>query len=100
MTRQPVGTLVRTWRERRHRSQLDVAVAADVSSRHLSFIETGRATPSRLMIARICEELDVPLRERNEVYLSAGYAPVHPDPPAVGRGAPGGAAAAGRSGGV
>ncbi|RCS63080.1 helix-turn-helix domain-containing protein [Microbacterium sp. JB110] len=81
MTRQPVGTLVRTWRERRHRSQLDVAVAADVSSRHLSFIETGRATPSRLMIARICEELDVPLRERNEVYLSAGYAPVHPERP-------------------
>ncbi|MEK8228606.1 helix-turn-helix transcriptional regulator [Oerskovia sp. M15] len=56
---EPVGEQVRRWRERRHRSQLDVSIAADLSARHLSFIETGRATPSRSMIARICEELEV-----------------------------------------
>jgi transcriptional regulator with XRE-family HTH domain len=77
-TRQePVGELIRRWRERRHRSQLDVSIAAALSARHLSFIETGRATPSRGMIERICEELDVPLRERNTLYLAAGFAPVH-----------------------
>jgi transcriptional regulator with XRE-family HTH domain len=74
---EPVGELVRRWRERRRRSQLDVSIAADLSARHLSFIETGRATPSRSMIARICEELEVPLRERNTLYLAAGFAPVH-----------------------
>lgn len=72
-----VGDLLRTWRQRRRRSQLDLAGAADVSTRHLSFIETGRSTPSRDMIQRLCDELDVPLRERNEVYLAAGFAPVH-----------------------
>jgi transcriptional regulator with XRE-family HTH domain len=74
---EPVGEQVRRWRERRRRSQLDVSIAADLSTRHLSFIETGRATPSRSMIARICEELEVPLRERNVLYLAAGFAPVH-----------------------
>jgi transcriptional regulator with XRE-family HTH domain len=74
---EPVGDLVRQWRERRRRSQLDVAVAADLSARHLSFIETGRARPSRAMIERICEELEVPLRDRNALYLAAGFAPVH-----------------------
>lgn len=77
VTQVPVGRLVRQWREQRRRSQLDVSVAADLSARHLSFIETGRATPSRSMIERLCEELDVPLRERNTLYLAAGYAPVH-----------------------
>ncbi|HEX6499700.1 MAG TPA: helix-turn-helix transcriptional regulator [Micromonosporaceae bacterium] len=76
---EPVGVLVRRWRERRGRSQLDVSLSADLSARHLSFIETGRATPSRRMIERLCDELDVPLRERNVLYLAAGYAPVHPE---------------------
>lgn len=78
---EPVGLLMRRWRERRHRSQLDVALAANLSTRHLSYIETGRATPSRTMIGRLCDELDVPLRERNAFYLAAGFAPVHPERP-------------------
>ena len=77
----PVGQLVRQWRERRRRSQLDVSIAADLSSRHLSFIETGRSKPSREMLERICDELDVPLRDRNRIFLTAGYAPVHPERP-------------------
>ncbi len=76
-----VGMLVKRWRERRRRSQLDVSLAADLSTRHLSYIETGRSTPSRAMIERICDELDVPLRERNRFYLAAGFAPVHPERP-------------------
>ncbi|HEX6150685.1 helix-turn-helix transcriptional regulator [Nocardioides sp.] len=76
-----VGMLVKRWRERRRRSQLDVSLAADLSARHLSYIETGRSNPSREMIERICEELDVPLRERNRLYLAAGFAPVHPERP-------------------
>ncbi|MER6346904.1 helix-turn-helix domain-containing protein [Streptomyces sp. NPDC001595] len=80
-TTEPVGTLVRRWRERRRRSQLDVSLAAELSTRHLSCIETGRAHPSRDMIRRLCDELDVPLRERNALYLAAGFAPVHPERP-------------------
>lgn len=76
-TSEPVGALLRRWRERRRRSQLDVSLAAELSTRHLSCIETGRANPSRDMIRRLCDELDVPLRERNAVYLAAGFAPVH-----------------------
>jgi transcriptional regulator with XRE-family HTH domain len=76
-----VGMLVKRWRERRRRSQLDVSLGADLSARHLSYIETGRSNPSRHMIERICEELDVPLRERNRFYLAAGFAPVHPERP-------------------
>ncbi|MFG2804826.1 helix-turn-helix domain-containing protein [Streptomyces massasporeus] len=76
-TTEPVGVLVRRWRERRRRSQLDVSLAAELSTRHLSCIETGRANPSRDMIRRLCDELDVPLRERNALYLAAGFAPVH-----------------------
>lgn len=76
-TTEGVGPLVRQWRERRRRSQLDVSLAAEVSTRHLSFIETGRANPSRAMIERLCDELDVPLRERNAFYLAAGLAPAH-----------------------
>ncbi len=76
-----VGQLVRRWRLRRRRSQLDVSLAAEVSTRHLSFIETGRAVPSRAMIERLCDELDVPLRERNAFYLAAGLAPVHRERP-------------------
>jgi transcriptional regulator with XRE-family HTH domain len=74
---EPVGALVREWRLRRRRSQLDLSIAADVSTRHLSWIETGRANPSPTMIERLCDELDVPLRERNKVHLAAGYAPRH-----------------------
>jgi transcriptional regulator with XRE-family HTH domain len=76
-----VGTLVRRWRERRRRSQLDVAIAADLSARHLSFIETGRSTPSRAMIERLCDELEVPLRERNSLHLAAGFAPPYRERP-------------------
>ena len=80
-SREPVGTLVRQWRERRHRSQLDLALAAGVSARHLSFIETGRANPSRDMIERLCDELEVPLRERNRLHLRAGFAPMYAERP-------------------
>ncbi|MEP9382233.1 helix-turn-helix transcriptional regulator [Nocardioides sp. KR10-350] len=82
-----VGALVRRWRERRRRSQLDLSLAADVSTRHLSYIETGRSLPSRSMIERLCDELDVPLRERNALYLAAGYAPVHRERPLTDLGA-------------
>jgi transcriptional regulator with XRE-family HTH domain len=78
-TEESVGMLVKRWRERRRRSQLDVSLAADLSTRHLSYIETGRSRPSREMIERICEELEVPLRERNRLHLAAGFAPAHPE---------------------
>jgi transcriptional regulator with XRE-family HTH domain len=70
-----VGELLREWRTRRHRSQLDVAVDAGVSSRHLSFVETGRARPSPELVLAVAAQLDVPLRERNTLLLAAGYAP-------------------------
>ncbi|HWD02402.1 MAG TPA: helix-turn-helix transcriptional regulator [Amycolatopsis sp.] len=73
--RRAVGELLREWRDRRRISQLDLAIAADVSTRHLSFVETGRAQPSREMVLRLGEHLDVPLRERNRLLLAAGYAP-------------------------
>ena len=71
------GTMLRDWRCRRRLSQLDLALAADVSARHLSFIETGRARPSADMVARLADHLDVPLRDRNQLLLAAGYAPVY-----------------------
>lgn len=80
-TEMSVGELVRRWRDRRGRSQLDVSIAADLSTRHLSFIETGRSRPSREMIERLCDELDVPLRERNTLHLAAGFAPPYPERP-------------------
>ena len=70
------GAMLRRWRQRRRLSQLDLSVAADVSTRHLSFVETGRATPSREMVLHLADHLDVPLRERNALLLAAGYAPV------------------------
>ena len=73
------GNLVRVWRERRHLSQLALACEAEISQRHLSFIERGRATPSRDMVLRLAEHLQVPLRDRNALLLSAGYAPVYPE---------------------
>ncbi|MFE5207379.1 helix-turn-helix domain-containing protein [Streptomyces sp. NPDC056600] len=84
---EPVGVLLRRWRERRRRSQMDVSLAAELSTRHLSCLETGRANPSREMIRRLCDELDVPLRERNAFYLAAGFAPVHPERPLADLGA-------------
>jgi len=72
-----VGPLLRDWRERRRRSQLDLALDAGVSTRHLSFIETGRARPSREMVLQLAEQLEVPLRARNVLLLSAGYAPAY-----------------------
>lgn len=73
----PVGGLLRTWRERRRLSQLELAGAADISARHVSFLETGRSVPSRAMLLRLAERLDIPLRERNTLLLSAGYAPMY-----------------------
>jgi transcriptional regulator with XRE-family HTH domain len=78
MTR-PIGDLLREWRERRRLSQLALALDAEVSTRHLSFLETGRARPSREMILRLTERLEVPLRERNTMLLAAGFAPAYPE---------------------
>jgi transcriptional regulator with XRE-family HTH domain len=72
-----VGDLLRGWRHRRRLSQLDLAIEAEVSARHLSFVETGRATPSRELLLHLAEHLEVPLRERNGLLLAAGYAPVY-----------------------
>lgn len=72
-----VGELLRQWRGSCGMSQLDLALAAGVSSRHVSFIETGRAVPSRVMVLRLAETLDVPLRERNALLAAAGFAPVY-----------------------
>jgi transcriptional regulator with XRE-family HTH domain len=71
------GELLREWRDRRRLSQMDLALDAGVSTRHLSFVETGRAAPSREMVLRLAEHLEVPLRERNHLLLAAGYAPVY-----------------------
>src|SRR5687768_10757402 len=72
----PVGTLLRDWRQLRRLSQLDLALHADVSARHISFLETGRAQPSREMLLHLAEQLEVPLRERNALLISAGLAPL------------------------
>jgi transcriptional regulator with XRE-family HTH domain len=77
----PVGDLLREWRQRRRLSQLELACDAEVSTRHLSFVETGRSTPSREMILHLAEQLEVPLRERNALLMAAGYAPVFPERP-------------------
>lgn len=76
-----VGELLRDWRQRRRRSQLDLAVGAEVSARHLSFVETGRSKPSRELVLHLAEHLDVPLRERNTLLLAAGYAPTYRETP-------------------
>jgi transcriptional regulator with XRE-family HTH domain len=73
-----VGGHLRQWRQRRHLSQLDLAVDAEISARHLSFVETGRATPSREMVLKLAERLAVPLRERNVLLVAAGFAPAFP----------------------
>ena len=71
------GPMLREWRRRRRLTQLDLGLAADVSARHLSFLETGRARPSRDMVLHLSEELDVPLRGRNELMIAAGFAPAY-----------------------
>jgi transcriptional regulator with XRE-family HTH domain len=76
-----VGPLLRGWRQRRRLSQLDVSARAAISTRHLSFLETGRAKPSREMVLHLAEELDVPLRERNTLLVAAGYAPIYQETP-------------------
>ncbi|MFB7598600.1 helix-turn-helix domain-containing protein [Streptomyces sp. NPDC056160] len=76
-----VGPLLRAWRERRRISQLELALRADSSARHISFVETGRSRPSEEMVLRLAEHLDVPVRERNALLLAAGYAPHYPETP-------------------
>ena len=76
-----VGTLLRQWRSHRRRSQMDLALDAGVSTRHLSFIETGRASPSPEVVLALADGLDVPLRERNALLLAAGYAPRYDETP-------------------
>jgi len=78
---QPVGDLLREWRQRRRMSQLDLALEAEVSTRHLSFVESGRAQPSREMVLNLAERLEVPLRERNVLLVAAGFAPVFRERP-------------------
>ncbi|MCP2317958.1 Helix-turn-helix domain-containing protein [Nocardia amikacinitolerans] len=80
MTTRTAGDLLRHWRLERRLSQLELAGRAETSARHLSFIETGRATPSRAMLAHLCDHLDIPLRERNRLLLAAGYAPAYAEP--------------------
>ena len=75
----PVGGLLRQWRQRRRLSQLDLACDAGISTRHLSFLETGRAQPSRDMVLLLSEQLDVPIRERNVLLVAAGFAPIFPE---------------------
>jgi transcriptional regulator with XRE-family HTH domain len=73
--RSAFGTTLRDWRARRRLSQLDLALEADISARHLAFLETGRAKPSRHMVDQLIEALEVPVRSRNEFLLTAGFAP-------------------------
>src|SRR5262245_60725465 len=75
----PFGDLLREWRQRRRISQLALAADAEISTRHLSFVETGRAQPSREMVLHLADQLEVPLRERNVLLVSAGYAPSFPE---------------------
>jgi transcriptional regulator with XRE-family HTH domain len=77
----PIGALLREWRQRRRLSQLDLACEAEISTKHLSFLETGRSVPSRDMVLHLAERLEVPLRARNSLLNAAGYAPVFPERP-------------------
>jgi transcriptional regulator with XRE-family HTH domain len=76
-TKRAFGEQLRDWRQRRHLSQLDLANEMQVSTRHLSFVETGRSQPSRAMVLRLAESLEVPLRERNTLLVAAGFAPMY-----------------------
>ncbi|MEI4278791.1 helix-turn-helix domain-containing protein [Klenkia terrae] len=79
--RADVGALLRQWRQRRRLSQLELSNEAEVSTRHLSFLETGRSRPSRQMVLHLADRLEVPLRARNELLLAAGYAPAYGERP-------------------
>jgi transcriptional regulator with XRE-family HTH domain len=76
--RMTVGEMLREWRQRRRLSQLELSIQANISTRHLSFVETGRSRPTSDMILRLTEHLDVPLRERNSLLLAGGFAPAYP----------------------
>ena len=76
-SRRAIGDHLKEWRQRRHLSQLDLATDLDISARHLSFVETGRSQPSRGMVLKLAERLEVPLRERNALLMSAGFAPLY-----------------------
>ncbi|TDV40340.1 helix-turn-helix domain-containing protein [Actinophytocola oryzae] len=78
-----VGTLLREWRHQRRLSQLELASQAGVSTRHLSFVETGRTAPSRAMVLHLADHLDVPLRDRNALLVAAGFAPAYREEPAA-----------------
>jgi transcriptional regulator with XRE-family HTH domain len=78
-TARPIGDHLRAWRQRRRMSQLDLASEAEISTRHLSFVESGRAQPSRDMVLHLAERLDVPLRDRNVLLVAAGFAPLFPE---------------------
>ncbi len=75
-----LGSLLRYWRQERGRSQLDLSTETGISQRHLSFVETGRSIPSRGMLSTVADALNIPLRERNRLLLSAGYAPAYQEP--------------------
>lgn len=77
----PIGEMLRDWRQRRRLSQLDLALEAEVSARHLSFVETGRSSPSRDMILTLAERLEVPLRDRNTLLVAGGFAPAYRERP-------------------
>lgn len=76
-SREPIGQQLRSWRQRRHLSQLALATSAGVSQRHVSFVESGRAMPSRELVLALAKQLEVPFRERNELLLAAGFAPIY-----------------------
>src|SRR5262245_60842389 len=80
-SRNSAGDQLREWRGKRRMSQLELASEAEISTRHLSFLETGRSQPSREMLLHLCEQLDIPLRERNVMLVAAGYAPVFEERP-------------------
>src|SRR5262247_4813940 len=80
-TSRSIGDHLRTWRQRRRMSQLDLASEASISTKHLSFVESGRAQPSREMVLHLAERLEVPLRERNLLLVAAGFAPVFRERP-------------------
>ncbi|MBB6466869.1 helix-turn-helix domain-containing protein [Aminobacter carboxidus] len=80
-TQNSVGDLIREWRTRRRMSQLDLAMEAEISQRHLSFMESGRSAPSRDMVLHLAEQLEIPLRQRNQMLLAAGYAPSFSEKP-------------------
>ncbi|MDH4985756.1 helix-turn-helix transcriptional regulator [Aminobacter anthyllidis] len=80
-TQNTVGELIREWRTRRRMSQLDLAMEAEISQRHLSFMESGRSAPSRDMVLHLAEQLEIPLRQRNQLLLAAGYAPSFSEKP-------------------